>query len=424
MAVTGPRVREKMTALTVKALAKIVGLHGDGGGLYLRVATPTARAWLLRYQLAGKAREMGLGRYPDVTLAAARQMAQDARSAIATGIDPIATRKAAKARQVAQAVTFRDSAEAYIEKHAPGWRSDKHATQWRVTLGTYAYPVIGAVPVGDVTVEHVTRILDPLWAKKTETASRVRSRIELVLAYAKAEGLRTGDNPASWRDGLKFRYPSRKKVAPVKHHAALPYAELPAFMTRLRDQSGLAAQAMRFTFLTAARTGEVINARWSEFDMQAGTWTIPGQRMKSGRDHRVPLSQATLAVLREVEPLRNDARGGWVFPGLQPGQPLSNMAMLALLKRMGLGGKITVHGTARSGFKDWAHEETNFPTEAIELALAHVVGDDVEIAYRRGDMLNKRRDLAEAWGRFLTDQSSAGVVTVDQTVRSFHLSII
>jgi len=314
------------------------------------------------------------------------------------GSDPLQEREriaAERRAEAARAITFKQSAELYIEAHRAGWKNAKHAAQWGSTLATYAYPTIGALPVAAVDVALVHKVLEPIWTKKPETASRLRGRIESILDWATTRGYRTGENPARWRGHLENLFPARSKVRQVQHHAALPYPELPAFMAKLEQQPGEGARALRFAIFTATRTAEVIGAKWPEIDLKARVWTIPAERMKAKREHRVPLSAPAVALLEEI------GRGeGFVFPGASKGKPLSNMAMLATLRRMGRAD-LTAHGF-RSSFRDWAAEQTGFPSEVAEAALAHVVGDKVEAAYRRGDLFEKRKTMMEAWARYCT----------------------
>jgi integrase len=393
------RAVEKLKALQVERLSKKPGLYNDGAGLCLRVTSPTARSWVLRYMLDGNAREMGLGSYPDISLADARGAASEARKLKGQGKDPIAMREAVRAQErveAARAVTFRYCAEAYIAARKDGWKNAKHAAQWTATLETYAMPVIGNMPVQSVDVGMVHKILDPIWSDKTETASRVRGRIESILDWATVREFRRGDNPARWKGHLENLFPRRSKVQKVEHHPALPYAELGAFMGSLKTEEGIGALALQFTILTAARTGEVANAKWSEIDFDESVWTVPADRMKTGREHRVPLSKPALAILRKRHELRGKSK--FVFPGSRDAKPISNMAMLQTLRRMGRED-LTVHGF-RSTFRDWAAEQTAFPSEVAEAALAHVVGDKVEAAYRRGDLFQKRRKLMISWATF------------------------
>lgn len=395
-----------LTAQSVKHAAP--GRYGDGDGLYLLVRTPETAFWIFRYTRAGKMREMGLGRARGeknvVTLKAAREAANKLHVLVRSGRDPLADRDAAAAvakaeaqTAVVKAITFRAVAEGYIRAHAAGWSNAKHGAQWHATLVAYAYPHFGDVAVADVATEHVLAALEPIWRTKPETAARVRGRVESVLDYAKARGWRDGENPATWRGHLIKLLPSRAKVAPVQHHPALPYAEIGAFMAKLRALPGIGAQALELTILTAARSGETLGAVWAEFDIVERAWTVPAARMKAKREHRVPLSDPALALLAEMAKLRTtEDPAAYVFPGQGWNRPLSVMAMTMVLRRM-KRGDITVHGF-RSAFRDWAAEKTSVPNEVAEAALAHVVGDKVEAAYRRGDLFEKRRKLMEEWG--------------------------
>jgi integrase len=385
------------------------GLYGDGGGLYLNVGPSGAASWLFRFMLNGKAREMGLGPLHTVGLAEARERALAARKLRLDGIDPLETRRAEKKRKAAEAaaeaaalVTFKKAAEGYIAANRAGWRNEKHAWQWTATLEAHVYPVIGEVAVSAVDTGHIAKILEPIWTTKAETAARVRGRIETVLDYAKVHGWRAGENPARWKGHLDNLLPARAKVSKVKHHAALPWGETSAFLAELKKQDGVAALALQFTILTAARTGEVIGARLLEVDMNTAVWTVPAERTKTGIEHRVPLSDAALAVLRQATKLRQtqvaDAR---LFPGSKAGKVsagLSNMAMLAVLRRIGRDD-LTVHGF-RSTFRDWASEATRHEHEVVEKALAHTIESKTEAAYRRGDLLEKRRPLMNDWATF------------------------
>ncbi len=398
---------ERLKALTVERSLKKPGMYCDGGGLWLCVSSPSAASWVFRYQLQGKAREMGLGSARDITLQEARTAAAAARKVKAMGCDPLQEREriaAERRAEAARAITFRQGAEAYIEAHRAGWKNAKHAAQWSATLAAYAYPTIGTLPVAAVDVSLVHKVLQPIWTTKPETASRLRGRIESILDWATTRGYRTGENPARWRGHLENLFPRRSKVRKVEHHAALPYADIPAFMEDLQKQPGEGARALRFAILTAARTGEVIGAKWQEIDSKARVWTVPGERMKAGREHRVPLSTAAMAEIEET----GEAQA-YLFKGAKKDRPLSNMAMLATLRRMDRDD-LTAHGF-RSSFRDWAAEQTSFPSEVAEAALAHVVGDKVEAAYRRGDLFEKRKALMEAWARYCTTpEQTADVV--------------
>jgi integrase len=387
------------------------GLYADGGGLYLRIGRGGSKSWVLRYMLAGKAREMGLGGQSKLSLADARKKAVAHRALLADKVDPLARRQAedaAKKVEAARSMTFDDCATTYRKAHEAGWKNAKHRQQWQNTIATYVSPVCGSVPVGDVDVAMVMKVLEPIWTTKPETATRVRGRIEAVLDWAKTRGYRASDNPARWRGHLSNLLPARAEVRAVEHHAALPYAEIGAFMTDLRSREGTAADALEFLILTAARTNEVIEARRQEIDFAARMWTMPAGRMKSRREHRVPLSAAALAVLEGTKG-EGDA---FLFPGAKQGKGLSNMSMLNLLARMDRGD-LTVHGF-RSTFRDWAAERTNFPGEVVEMALAHVVEDRTEAAYKRTDLFNRRRLLMEEWAKYCEKpvQTAANLVSL------------
>lgn len=399
----------KISAAKLRTLTK-PGVYGDGGGLYLQVRDAERRTWIYRYTLAGKARWMGLGSEGDVSLAKAREAAMAARKLVRQGVDPIERRRSERAGGAAKAGlnTFAEVAEAYIAAHEASWRNPKHRQQWRNTLDTYAIPIMGKIGVAAIGTAEVTRVLEPIWRDKPETASRVRGRIEAVLDYATARGWRTGENPARWRGHLANLLPARAKIARVDHHAALAWREIGGFMGELRAGAGIGARALELTILTAARTGEVIGARWPEFDLDAAVWTVPADRMKAGREHRVPLSDAAVTILRPMMSLRDDATGGFVFPGARRGKPISNMTMSATLRRMGRD-TITVHGF-RSAFRDWCAEATAYDRETAEAALAHALRDKVEAAYRRGDMMDKRRRLMADWATFCARPMAAGEV--------------
>lgn len=348
-------------------------------------------------EVDGRRREMGLGSFPTITLAKARALAEKHRATIAEGRDPLAEKRRESVP------TFAVAAELFVSSMEAGWKNPKHRQQWRNTLATYGAP-IAAKPISDIETEDVLGVLTPIWREKPETASRVRGRMERVLDYAKARGWRDGPNPALWRGHLSAVLPARAKLGRT-HHGAMPYVEVPAFLAALRSRASIARQALEFTILTAARTGEVIAARWDEFDLEGALWTIPRQRMKAGREHRVPLSPAALEIIKRRAELRVSDH---VFPGAKPERPLSNMAMETVLRRMNLKeAGHTVHGF-RSSFRDWAGEETSFPREVAEAALAHAIGDATERAYRRGDALAKRRDLMQAWAGYLGVEGRTG----------------
>ena len=386
----------KLSPAGVRHAAK-PGLYGDGAGLWLNVGPNGSKSWVFRFMLGGRAREMGLGPLHTIGLAEARERARAARRLCLHGLDPIDRKHAerdARRLAAASAVTFEACAAKYIAANRAGWRNAKHSWQWTAALETYAYPSIGALPVSAIDTGHVTRVLEPIWTAKPETASRVRGRIEAVLNYAATHRWRSGENPARWRGHLENVLPRPSRIRKVEHHAALPWREIGAFITTLTKQEGVAATALHFAILTAARTGEVIGAHWSEIDLRHAVWTIPAEHTKANREHRVPLSDAALSVLREVGELRS---GDFVFPGAKAGAGLSNMAMLVLLRRMGRGD-LTAHGF-RSSFRDWC-SETGRPSDLAEAALAHTLGSKTQVAYQRGDLLDRRRRLMDEWARF------------------------
>jgi integrase len=401
------RLIEKLSPAKVQKEKK-PGLYGDGAGLYLNVGPTGGKSWILRYMLDGKAREMGLGPLHTIGLSEARERAREHRRLILDKIDPLemkeAKRQASRIKKAA-AITFKACAEKFIKTNRAGWRNEKHAAQWGSTLTTYAYPTIGELSVGEIDTGHVTKILEPLWNTKPETASRVRGRIESVLDYARVHRWREGENPARWKGHLDNVFPRRSKVAAVEHHAALPWPEIGAFMADLYKESGVAAVALRFAILTATRTGEVLGAQWSEIDLAAKVWTIPPDRMKAGREHRVPLSAPALMILAAMAKGRERSdEDGFVFPGQREKKPLSNMAMLMTLRRMERGD-LTAHGF-RSTFRDWA-AETGRPPDIAEAALAHTLGTKTALAYQRGDLLERRRKLMDDWAAFCAQEKPA-----------------
>ncbi len=411
------RTVARLTDLGVKRKKK-AGFYPDGGGLYLQVTGDgdgrIAKSWLYRFALRGKRRDMGLGSLAAISLADARSAAAEARKLRQTGIDPIEHRRAQRAAgalEAAKAVTFEDHAKTYIEAQEGKWRSSNSKVQWENSLNTYAYPVIGKQPVAAIDDVLVLKVLEPIWQTKTETASRVRQRIEAILDSAKARKLREGENPARWRGHLEhiLAAPSELKDArsdDEKHHAALPYAELSEFMKASRAQSGMAARALEFAILTAARTAEVLGAKWSELDLDGCIWTVPGVRMKSGKEHRRPLSKAAIALLRDQQ--GQDVE--YIFPGSRALHPMHRHALALVLNK--INPELTVHGF-RSSFRDWCAERTSYPSEVAEMALAHTVGDKVEAAYRRGDLFEKRRRLAKDWAKFCaTGKTSGNVVSL------------
>lgn len=403
----GKHTLNKLSATGIKSKSER-GYYADGGGLYFRVSAFDTRAWAFRFTMLGKAREMGLGAYPDVSLAEARERAAEARRLLRDGVDPIEARKAtrtATAAAVGTALTFKQCTDAFIEKQSPEWTNPKHEAQWRATLEKYAYPIIGKMLVREITDEHVLQILEPIWTSKTETASRVRGRIESVLDFAKAKKYRSGDNPARWRGHLDKHLPKPKKIAKVQHFAALPYNEMSTFIGQLKAQAGMGARALELAILTAARSGEVRGATWAEFDLDAATWTIPGDRMKAGKEHRIPLSPT---VVKMLEALPRIDGTDLLFTSTK-NTALSDMTLTAVLRRMGRSD-ITAHGF-RSTFRDWAGETTAYPREVIEHALAHQLKDKAEAAYARGTLFEKRRKLMEDWSKFATAKRTSASVT-------------
>lgn len=376
-------------------------MHGDGAGLWLKVTEGGSKSWILRYTMAGRERWTGLGPYPDVSLAEARDKAMTWRKQVREGVDPMKVKQDALATaraEQAKRVTFAWCAAQYIESHRAGWKNAKHAEQWVSTLAMYAEPVIGKMDVALVETEHVMRVLEPIWNSKPETASRLRGRIESILGWASARRLRSGDNPARWKGHLDSLFPARTKVSRTRHFAALPWKDMQSFMTSLEAQAGVGALALRFTILTAARSGEVRGMVWDEVDLSARLWVVPAERMKAGREHRIPLSDAAVALLRQQEQALL-AGTSVVFPSVRDHKPLSDMTLTAVLRRM-QRNDLTVHGF-RSTFRDWAAEATDYPQEMAEMALAHVVSNKVEAAYRRGDMLEKRREMMQKWAEFI-----------------------
>ena len=392
-----PRAINRLSQVTVSRTTK-PGLYADGGGLYLQITSAGVKSWLFRYMRANKARGMGLGPVHTISLSEARTRALDCRRLLLDGVDPIDARNAERANKglgLEGGMTFQHCAEKYIEAHRAGWKNAKHAEQWASTLKTYAYPVFDSQPVSAIDTTLVMNVLEPIWTTKTETASRVRGRIESVLDWAAVRGYRSGENPARLKSHLDTLLPKRSRVQKVKHHPALPYAALPAFMTKLRAEEGTAARALELLILTATRTNEVIGATWPEFDLNERTWTIPAERMKMRKQHRVPLSARVIALIQAQQEVK---QCDYVFAGARPKRPLSNMAMLQLLERM-KRDDITVHGF-RSTFRDWAGETTHYPREVCEAALAHGIKDKAEAAYARGDLFAKRAALMQDWDAY------------------------
>lgn len=398
-----PKKAQELKALDVSRIVT-PGFHSVGGvaGLHLRVSDSGARSWILRAVIGSKRRDIGLGGFPDVPLAAARDKARDTRAKIEQGIDPVAARKAAKATLVS-VLTFDEAAKLLIQAKSPEWKNEKHTAQWKSTLDTYASPTIGKLPVDKVELTHVLDILTPLWIAKTETASRLRSRMEAVLAWATASGYRKGDNPARWKGNLDALLAKPGKVRKVVHHSAMDMDALPAFVADLRKRDGIAARALEFLILTAARSGEVRGAVWDEFDMEAAVWIIPANRMKAGKEHRVPLSARALEIL---DALPHMAGSPYVFTAPN-GKMLSDMSISAVMRRMKVDA--VPHGF-RSTFRDWASERSSFPRDVAEMALAHAIGNKVEAAYRRGDLFDKRTKMMAAWAKFAVTPPARGNV--------------
>lgn len=413
-----PRKSKELSALEVKRLTE-PGLHAVGGvsGLFLAVSKTGARSWVLRYATpevrhskAGNAyyarRDVGLGGFPDVTLSQARDKAREMREKIRQGIDPVAERKHARQALLAaqtRSITFEQAARRCHAAKESEFRNAKHRKDWISSLERYAFPLIGNVPVANVDLPHVLKVLEPIWHERTETATRVRQRLESALSWAKVSGYRAGDNPAKWRENLDQVLPAPNKIRKTKHYKALPWQEIPAFMADLRKREGMAALALEFAILTAARSGEVRGAQWGEIDKAARIWTVPGDRIKAGKQHRVPLSDDALAVLERTPRMEGS---NYVFPAPRGGA-LSDMTLAAVLKRMKVDA--TVHGF-RSSFKDWARSRTSYPDEVSELALAHVNSDATRAAYARDELLPQRVKMMADWARFCREVMPEGDV--------------
>jgi integrase len=393
----------EINRLNARAVATITerGRHADGGGLYLSISPNGGRRWVFLYRWHGKSTEIGFGSARDVTLARVRELAREARGNLAEGISP------KEARKPTEGATFGECADQVIEAMRPSWRNGRHAAQWEMTLRNFAAP-LRHLPVGEIGTDDVLSVLKPIWNDKLETASRLRGRIERVLDAAKARGLRSGENPARWRGHLDQLLPKRQRLT-RGHHAAMPYADMPDFMINLQSRRAIAAMALEFAILTAARSGEVLGARWEEFDLDRAVWTVPADRMKAGREHRVPLWGRALVI---VKALQETSDRVFVFAGQKLGKPLSATALRTVLRRMGID-VATVHGF-RSTFRDWAAECTNFTNEVCEAALAHVIGNKAEAAYRRGDLFDKRRKLMDAWEAYCTTPKASKIVAFRQ----------
>jgi integrase len=402
------RTLNRLSVFKVKT-AKRPGMYADGGGLYLRVAEGGSKQWIYRYVTKGRPRDMGIGPVHVLTLAEARERARKASKLRLDGIDPIAHKYAQRAAGVvaaASAMTFKQCAEGFIRDNERKWDNAKHRQQWRNSLVRYVYPVLGNLPVASIDTPLVLKVVKPLWERVPETASRVRGRIENVLGWATVHHYRSGDNPARWSQHLEHALPARSEVAKIEHYAALPYAQVAGFMAKLRQDISVSARCLQFITLTAARLGEAINATWDEIDLKACTWTIPAERMKGDKEHKVPLSDAAVAVLEAMLAVRVS---DYVFPGYKHGRPVHGNPIGLLAKRVA-GADITVHGL-RSTFRDWAAERTSFPREVAEMALAHAIPSAVEAAYRRGDLFEKRRRLMGAWAEYCgKPQNGSGAV--------------
>ncbi len=403
---------ERLTPRRVATATK-PGMYPDGNGLYLQVTKAGAKSWILRFRANGKRHDMGLGSYINVSLARAREKAKAARDKRDEGLNPLEARRKEQAERRlkdATMITFRDAAPKYIAAHEAGWKNEKHRWQWSQTLENFAFPVIADLPVAAIETGHILQILEPLWLTKTETASRLRGRLEKILDWARVRGFREGENPARWKGHLDQLLPKKSQVQKKENFPALPFAEVPAFMALLGQKEGISAIALQFQILNANRSGEVFGARWQEFDLDGAVWTIPAERMKMKKEHRVPLSSAAMDILRAMKAA---SQGEYVFPGRR-GEQLSNMSLTTLIRRMhadeekqGRKGsldpklnKVAVPHGFRSSFSDWVSEKTDFSKEVREMALAHAIEDETEAAYRRGDLFQKRRNLMAAWADY------------------------
>jgi integrase len=396
------RLTQKQVANAKPPKGRPAVLLADGANLYLQCTLgaddSVRRSWLFRYEMDGKRHELGLGPLHSRSLREARDRARDLRLLILDGTDPLEARRAAKRERLAQGaaqakvVTFKECAEMYLRVHSNKWRNARHAAQWTSTLSSYAFPVLGNLAVADIDVAHVQRALEPLWGKIPETGRRLRGRIEAILTFATAAKLRSGDNPASWNI-LQHLLGGKKQV---EHLVALPFTEAPAFFAELKKDESIPARALQFVVLTASRTSEALGATWEEIDLPAKMWVIPAARTKGGKEHRVPLTDSAITLLKALP-----RRGPHVFSAGLHGERLGDKALRRMLSRMRSGATTTTPHGLRSTFRDWAAERTNYPNHVVEMALAHSIGGAVEKAYRRGDLLEKRRRLMEDWGRFL-----------------------
>ncbi len=406
-----PRAIHRLSAMEVTKQTR-PGLYADGGGLWLQVTNTQSKSWCFRFMLNGRTREMGLGSLHTFDLATAREKARKCRELVKEGTDPIERRNAERARALVDAnsaKTFDECASAFIAAKRPGWSNEKHVDQWTNTLKTYASPFFGKLPVGAVDTDVIVQALNRIWTTKTETATRVRQRIEAVLDWATVSGFRKGENPARWSGHLEHKLTKPSKIKTVENLAALPFTEIAAFLVDLRKEEGIAARAMEFMILTATRTGEVRGAVWPEIDLDEATWTIPAERMKMKREHRVPLCNRAVAILQDMEKNRTPEEP-FVFPGGKLAKGMSDGALLALLKRM-KRADITPHGF-RSTFRDWVSESTTYPNEVQEMALAHIIRNKAEAAYRRGDLFEKRRQMMADWERYCETVTPEKVVSI------------
>ena len=402
---------KRLKDLQIRRLSQ-PGSYPDGEGLYLQVRTSGAKDWFYRYEVEGKGRKRGLGSYPTLSLEQARDDALECRQLRQQGIDPVDYAKAQRQKEAldeAKSFTFKECALTYINSHNRGWKNRKHESQWRNTLETYAYPTIGDISVQDIDIGLVMEVLEPIWYEKTETASRVRQRIENILDWATVKQYRSGDNPALWRGRLDKLLPKRVKVQKPVHFPAMDYRELPEYFQALRKRDSVATRALAFTILTAARNGEARAVTNDELDIKGKIWTIPDSRMKADREHRVPLSAEALKIIKEMEPFRRHT-DNFIFPGQAHAKPISEASLLKVVKQQ--DKTLTVHGF-RSTFRDWCAEQTSFPREVAEAALAHSVRDKTEAAYQRGDLFEKRRKLMDQWAQYcLKEKGKARVVPI------------
>ncbi|MCO7244681.1 integrase arm-type DNA-binding domain-containing protein [Halomonas sp. Mc5H-6] len=394
----------KLTSKTVQKLAKEgkKGSTGDGQGLYLQITAGGSVSWIYRFKLQGKQRYMGLGSHPGVSLSEARELAADNRKMVKQGIDPLEARLKEEKEAQKEAVTFTSCAARFIKAHRRSWRNAKHARQWVSTLKTYVRPKIGGKPIEDISTQDVLEVLKPIWANKNETAKRVQGRVENILDYAAAHGYRDPVNPARWRGHLDKLLAKPSRIQKVNHHPAMPYDDVADFMASVQQYSSMSSKALLFLILTATRTSEVLNAEWNEIDLANATWAIPADRMKTNREHRVPLSKQALSLLSNLHHVKGST---YVFPGMKHARPLSNMALLQFMRGMGYGpsgekGNYVPHGF-RSSFRDWTGEVTSYPRDVAEMALAHTIENKVEAAYRRGDLFEKRRSMMQDWADFI-----------------------